>query len=130
MIKINGNEQNNKKSIITYGKYNVTQDGKRKEGISPFISFICDNIYVGIETVYDKSWLKEMSKNNLTDITKYISDIIYEDGKGWLSLISGNYIGTLEKIEDKIFNIAINCRFEDCNEVFEICINENINMND
>lgn len=128
MIKINCNEYNNNKIKVTYGNYSITKDGKKRKGKSPFISFQCNNIYIGIETIYDKTWLDEIKINTKKDITKYISDITCEDEKGWLSLIIySNYNCILNKIGDKLFNIELICSYDDTEEKIEILINENIN---
>ena len=129
MIKINNNKYNNNKIKITYGNYSITKDGERKNGKSPFICFKCNNIYIGIETIYDKILLDEMALNTKKDITEYITDITYEDEKGWISLISySNHKCILNKISDKLFKIELICNYEDTEEKIEIIINEIINI--
>ena len=45
---------------VSFGEYNVTQDGKKRNGSAPFISFKFDNVFLGLETIYDKKWLEEL----------------------------------------------------------------------
>ena len=48
MIVINGKKFNNVLKKVSFGEYNVTQDGKKREGNAPFISFKFDNIILGL----------------------------------------------------------------------------------
>lgn len=128
MISINNKKYNIDTIRILYGNYFARQDGKKREGISPIICFQCDKFYFRIETIYDKEWLNEMNFDTITDISKYISDISYEDEKGWLSLSYGNYKCMIKKIENKVFNIELICECEEVEEAFEIYLNENINI--
>ena len=45
---------------------------------------------------------KELKINDKKDISKYISDITYEDKKGWISLITGNYNCFITKTKNKL----------------------------
>lgn len=128
MIIINNQSYKNNKGNITFGNYNVTRNRKTKKGVSPFISFKCKNTYIGIETTYDKEQLINMQINNKADITKYISDITYEDEKGWISLICNKYNCYLKKIGNHHFIIELDCKAEEGNEIFKISINENITI--
>ena len=128
MIIINNTEYKNNEVKITENNYEVTQDNKKRNGIAPFIQFKCENTLIGIETNYDKKMIEEMNENMPTDITRYITDITYEDEKGWVSLINGDYDAILEKKENTIFNIKFNCVAEECDEKFNIKIDENINI--
>lgn len=53
-------------------------------------------------------------------------NITYEDEKGLVSLITGDYDVILEK--NTIFNIKINCVAEECSKKINIKIDENINI--
>ena len=126
MIKINRTKYNINDIKVTYGNYSVTQAGQERNGISPIIHFKGDDFFLWVETIYDKDWLSEMNLDTITDISKYISDIAYEDEKGWLSLSYGNYSCTLNKLENKLFNIELICKCEEAEEIYEIYISENI----
>lgn len=128
MIKINGNEYKRNYIKVTYGNYYVIQDGKKREGVSPIIYFKCDKFDVRVETVYNQKWLNEIQFNTIVDITKYISDISYEDEKGSKSLIYANYSCKLNKLENKSFNIELICNYEEREEKLQIYICENINI--
>ena len=79
MIIINNKSFNNALKKVSFGEYNVTQNGKKRNGKAPFISFKFNNILLGLETIYDIKWLEELKINDKKDISKYISDITYED---------------------------------------------------
>ena len=64
MIIINGKNFDNASKKVSFGEYSVTQDGKKRNGSAPFISFKFDNIFLGPETIYDKKWLKELKINS------------------------------------------------------------------
>ena len=53
MIIINDKKYDNVLKKVSFGEYSVMQDGKKRNGMAPFISFNCDNILLGIETNYD-----------------------------------------------------------------------------
>ena len=57
-----------------------------------------------------------------------MSDIIYEDQKGWISLILGKYICYLERINDCEYRIELNCETEEALEMYKININEIIKL--
>lgn len=54
-----------------------------------------------------------MEINAKKDITTYITDMAYEDGKGWIPLIGGTFCCTLNKLENKVYNIEVNCYSEE-----------------
>lgn len=126
MIRINEKEYENILIRISFGEYSITQYGKKRKGKAPFISFECDDVYLCIETVYDSVWLEELNINDKKDISKYISDITYEDEKGWISLITGSYICSINKIDENLFAFEFSCETEECGSYFNITINENI----
>lgn len=105
MIKINDREYNNYTNKITWGNFYIHSSEKRT-GISPFISFnIEDKIMIGLEFIYPKELWDSISPHVKIDIKKYLTDITYEDKKGWISLIieeHGCYITKLEKNKFKI----------------------------
>lgn len=127
MIVINEKKYNNVTYKVSFGKYSATQDGKKRNGEAPFISFKFNNILLGLETIYDKEWLKELKQNDKKDISKYISDITYEDEKGWISLITEQHKCYINRIEKNIFNIELECDAEDFEEII-ISLNEKIEI--
>ena len=129
MITINNKIYENNKVKVTFGNYSVVQNGKKRNGKSPFISFECNGLYIGIELTYDEKWLIELKENDKKDITKFVSDIIYEDQKGFISLILGKYACYLERINDCEYKIELICETEEGSEIFIININEIITIN-
>lgn len=128
MIKINNNTHEKILSKTVFGQYEVTQDGKKRKGEAPFISFNFDNKYLGLEIIYDKIWLKELLKNEKKDISRYVTDITYEDKRGWISLITGIYKCYVTRIEDDLFTFELTCNAEECGEHYDILVNENVKI--
>ncbi len=129
MIIINGKKFNNPLKKVSFGEYNVTQDGKKRHGCAPSISFKFDNIILGLETIYDKKFLEKLEINDKKDISKYISDITYEDEKGWISLITGISKCFINKVEKNIFVLEFSCEAEECGEYYKILLSEEIEIN-
>lgn len=128
MIVINDKNFNNTLKRVSFGEYNVTENGKKRNGSALFISFKFDNIVLRLETVYDKKWLEELKINDKKDISKYISDITYEDEKGWISLITGISKCFINRIDNNKFLLEFNCEAEECSECFKILLNEEIEI--
>ena len=129
MIIVNGKNFDNALKKVSFGKYNVTQDGKKRNGSAPFISFKFDNGILGLETIYDKKWFEELKINDKKDISKYISDITYEDEKGWVSLITGNYNCFVTKTNNNMFSLELSCEAEEFGEHYKILLNEEVEIN-
>jgi len=129
MIIVNGKNFDTPLKKVSFGEYNVTQDGKKRNGSAPFISFKFGNIILGLETIYDKKWLEELKPNDKKDISKYISDIAYEDEEGWISLVTGNYKCFISKVENNIFTLEFSCDAEECGENYKILLNEEVEIN-
>ena len=126
---INGKNFDNALKKVSFGEYNVTQDGKKRNGSAPFISFKFDNVILGLETIYDKKWFEELKINDKKDISKYISDITYEDEKGWVSLITGNYNCFVTKTKNNMFSLEFSCEAEEIGEHYKILLNEEVDIN-
>ena len=78
--------------------------------------------------MYDKKWIKELKINDKKDISKYVTDIIYNDSKGWISLIYGIYKCFLERKDNEIYLLDFYCNTIDDGEEFSISLNEKINF--
>lgn len=114
MIKINNKEYNNYTTKITWGNFSVYSNGKKRTGTSPFITFnIDDKILIGLELTFSNESFKECIKETKVDITSYLTDICYEDEKGWISLNTGKYTLYTTRINSNSFK-------------FEFEVNENI----
>ena len=129
MIIINDKNFDKTLKKVTFGEYSITQDGKKRKGSAPFIVFKFDSIFLGLETNYDKKWLKELKINDKKDISEYISDITYEDEKGWISLITGNYKCFITKTKNNMFFLELSCEAEECGEFYNILLNEEVEIN-
>ncbi len=119
MIKIKNKEFDKVNTKISFDNYFVTNNGKKRKGISPYISFNIDNIYIDIETIYDIKWLKNMKLNQEIDINKYITNILYEEENRCEQLYDIKYC-LITKIKEDTFNIKLQCKEN------EIIIDENI----
>lgn len=130
MVIINDKQYDNVVQDISYGNYSVRQDGERREGIAPCIFFQCDDdVYIGVETLYDIKWIKELELNTMIDITKYISDITYEDKSGWMSLVVGEHSCLLSRIGDNEVYIDLKYKGEEFGSYLDISIKENVKLN-
>lgn len=128
MITINDKNYDNILTKVSFGEYSVTQDDKRRVGEAPFISFEFNNINLGIETTYDKKWLKELNLDDKKDISEYISDIVYKDEEGFTPLITGTYKCFINKIKNDIFVLELDSEIEEDGVKYKILLKEEIQM--
>lgn len=128
MITINNIKYDNVMIKVSFGKYNVMQEWKKRSGNGLFVTFKFDNIILELETTYDEKWLKELKINNKSDISNYISNISYEDEKGWISLITGNYKCFIHKVNGNKFIVELSSEAEECGEYYKILLNEEIEI--
>ena len=128
MIRYNDKVYNKSLYQISFGEYKVKQNVKERTGKSPRITFILDDFKLGLELVYDKKWIKELKINDKKDISKYVTDIIYNDSKGWISLIYGTYQCFLERIDNELYLLDFYCNTIDDEEEISIVLNEKINF--
>lgn len=104
MIQINDQEYNNYSTNITWGKFSVSSYGQKRIGIAPYITFNINNkIFIGLELTFSDEMIKNCKIDTKINITNYLSDICYEDEKGWLSLTTGKYDFYITRINDNSF---------------------------
>lgn len=128
MIRINNKEYVHYNTKVSWGNFETVIFDKKEIGISPFITFnIEDNIAIGIETRISKEKLKSINIGEVVNLDKYITDIVYEDKKGWVSIIDGKRSCSLSKIIDDIFLIEFSVDFEE-QEEFNIIINSEVEL--
>lgn len=128
MIRYNDKVYNKSLYQISFGEYKVKQNGKERTGKSPRITFMLDDFNLMLEFIYDKEWIRELKINDKKDISKYVTDIIYNDSKGWISLIYGTYKCFLERIDNEFYLLDFYCNTMDDEEEFSIVLNEKINF--
>ena len=126
MIIINDKNYDNVLKKVSFGEYSVTQDSNVRIGSAPIITFKIDNILIRLETTYDKKYLEELNTNDKKDISKYISDITYEDENGWVSLITGNYNCFITKYRNNKFVFELKCEAEECGDYYNIFLKEEV----
>ena len=69
----------------------------------------------------------ETSINEKVDITRYLTDITYEDNNGWISIIIGNYTCYITRINEKNFILNFHVDYDDF-DILNITINTNISI--
>lgn len=128
MIKINDKQYDNYRIKITWDNFERTYLGEKIKSISPFIEFIIDDvIFIGLETCLSKKVLENMNFDEKVNIKSYLSDITYEDDKGWTSIITGEYTCNLTRINDKNFKIEFVINSEEI-ENYNIIIDTNLEL--
>lgn len=125
MILVNDLEYNKFETKILWGNFFVNYSGKKRCGIAPFITFHFDDIVIGLEFTFSKEMFENTSVGIKTDIKEYISDITFEDKKGWISINDGQYDCSLTRINEKNFNIKFHILAYDNDDKYEIVIDEN-----
>lgn len=124
MIIINNKEYTNYNIKVSWGEFSVSHHGKRRKGIAPFITFNIDNDkFVGLEFIFSDEMFKQMKVNIKTNIKEYISDVLYEDKRGWVSIINSAYDCYITRIDDKNFEINFNIKAKE-----NISIDSNITL--
>lgn len=125
MIKVNNKEYDNYYTKITWGTFEVYSYGEKRTGISPFIAFnLENNIFIGLELTFSDKMFKEMQLDIKTNVNNYVSDITYEDEKGWVSLIIEKYNCNITRISNKNFIIELYL----ISDEFNINIDTNIEL--
>ncbi len=104
MIQIN-NQKYAKYSIdITWEKFSVSSYDQKRIGLAPFITFNIDNkIFIGLELTFSDESFKSCKIDTKINMTKYLSDICYEDESGWISLSNGKVNFDITKVNDNNF---------------------------
>lgn len=125
MIKINGTIYNNPDIEIKWGKFTVYHLKEKRTGISPFITFHVDNIFIGLELTFSKEMFEALKIETPTDLEKYITDITYEDGKGWMTIRDcGKFKCFLTRIAEKSYRLEFEIEAHNLDEEFNIIIDE------
>ena len=122
MIKINDNEyveynmkiswidfeRNSNNAGIVWGKAGHNLNAKNDE-TAPFIEFnINNNILIGLEFSLSSKMLSDFPLNKQNDVSQYLSDITYEDEKGWISLITWDYKCAITKTAKNEYKLQFN----------------------
>ena len=128
MIKCNTKVYHKVLYKVSFREYLVHQNGEKRRGKAPYITFKLDNFELGLEFVYDKEWLKELKINDKREITSYLTDITYNDSKGWISLIYGKYKCYLKRINHHEYILDFWCNAIEGMDKFNILLNEKINF--
>ena len=106
MIIINNTEYKDYNIKVSWGEFSVSHHGKRRKGISPFLTFnIGNDKFVGLEFTFSNEMFKQMKVNSKTNVNEYISDVLYEDDRGWISIINSEYDCYITRIDEKCFKI-------------------------
>lgn len=128
MIKINNLEYNKFEIKISWGNFSVSSYGHKRNGIAPFITFHINNIFIGLEFNFSKEMFENTKIGTKADMKKYISDITFEDEKGWISINDGQYDCNITRINDKKFHITFHIIAYDLDDKYDIFIDDNIDI--
>lgn len=115
MIIINDKEYTNYDIDISFQDFWHKINGKDTFGIAPFLNFSLTDSSIGLEFCVSNEKLLESKINIKTNIKKYLSDITYEDRKGWISLVDETYDCYLERINEKVFNLDFFVKSDELN---------------
>lgn len=125
MLKINDRKYNDYDIKVKWGNFSAYSNGTKTSGTAPFITFnIKNSIFVGLEFIFSKEMFENTELNTVINIDKYISDITYEDEKGWASFITEKYNCNMTRINENIFKIEFYIESEEMN----IIIGTNIEL--
>lgn len=128
MIIINNIEYNEFETKISWGNFLVSSYGYKRTGIAPFITFYVDNTFIGLEFTFSKEMFENTALGIKTDIKEYISDVTFEDEKGWLSINDGQYECNIIRINEKNFRIIFHIIAHDLDDEFDIFIDDEIEI--
>lgn len=128
MIKINNIEYNKFETDISWGKFTLYSNGQKRTGIAPFITFYVDDMLIGLELTFTKDMFEDAQIGVETDIKKYISDITFEDEKGWISINDGQCHCNITRISKDRFHIDFHIIGHDLDDKFNILIDDEIDI--
>jgi len=128
MIKINDLKYDEYDTKITWGDFWVSHHGIKRTGVAPFITYDTNDASIGLELTFSKEMFEDAKKGEQIDIKQYITDIIYDDEKGWISISDREFECSLTKITKKRFNINFHVLAYDLDEKFDIFIDDDIDI--
>lgn len=128
MIRINNIVYNKFETKISWGNFLVSSYGYKRTGVAPFITFYVNNIFIGLEFTFSKEMFENTVIGIKTDIKEYISDVIFKDEKGWLSINDGQYECNIIRINEKNFHIIFHIIAHDLDDEFDIFIDDAIEI--
>lgn len=89
------------------------KDGKKSErtGVAPFIQIdLIKDIHIGIEMNYSYEMFRENDLDKEIDISKYITDILYSDEKGWVPITNNEHNTIIKRISDNEYNFYLDVK--------------------
>ena len=89
------------------------KDGKKSErtGFAPFIQIdLINDIHIGIEMNYSYEMFRENDLDKEIDISKYITDILYSDEKGWVPITNNEHNTRIKKISDNEYDLYLDVK--------------------
>jgi len=107
MIKINNKDYDKETIEVVWGPfYSVSTNNEKITGMSPLITLNLENsISIGLEFLFSDELFKKMCIGKRTNLKTKISDILYDGGKGWTSLMDGEYDCFITKVNEQEFKI-------------------------
>lgn len=128
MIRINNKKYYNYDIEITWGNFKTIVCGQETCGIAPIIRFnLENNVFIEIESVFLKEKVENSYLNEKINIERYITDVIYKDDKGWVSIITGKYSCSIIRVDEKRFKLEFFIESKEI-EPINIIINTNVEL--
>lgn len=113
MIKVNDKAYELGEFDIKWGKFWSKTNGVEKTGIAPRVFFYVgegdDEKEIIIELTFTDKEFKELEIGKEINLKKEITDIIYNDKGGWLSISDSDYTCSLTKLEEDKFHVKFEC---------------------
>lgn len=128
MIKINDKEFKEFEEKILWGTFSAVTNGQKRNGIAPRIMFCINNTLIGLELTFSKEMFENIELKTKTNIKRYISDVTYEDEKGWISIVDGQYNCDITRINDKDFQLEFHIIAHELDDIFDIFIEDIIEI--
>lgn len=77
---------------------------------------------------FSKDMLANTKTGNKTNIKKYLSDITFEDAKGWISINDGKYDCDITRRSKKTFHLTFHIIAYNLNNEYNISIDDGIDI--
>ena len=120
MLIINDRNYEEVEKFIDYDLFEGRVNNKKRKGRVLYITLKTNDFIIGIETVYDEKWIKELKINDKKDITKYLVGLPYDDKKEFKIYLLDKGICTINRIDDNSFEFSLNGVFKECDELLKI----------
>lgn len=120
MIKVNDKQYNTYNIEITWENFEICSFNKKRKGLAPFITVnIENNIFIGLEFTISTEILRSYELDTKTNIKKYLSDVLYKNERGWVSIINGKYDCNIVRTSENDFKIEFRVKCGEISIIFD-----------